>query len=541
MSIDVAHEKLPPPRPTTKMRVHASALVDAQRERLSSVVAEISYDDRVRIRHGFGHAQSDIAAIRAVDVTARVPDAVCYPSNETECQGLIDLARAVGLVLLPFGGGTNVAQMLLCPTHEQEPRPIISVDMSRMCRVLWVDQVNGLARVEAGITGRALNEALLQYGVTMGHEPDSFEFSTLGGWVATKASGMKKNRYGNIEDIVREVSVLSAGGGPLWQHHAPGTSRDAFGRVACGVELKDLVIGSEGNFGLIVDATIRVSALPAVSEFDSVLLHSWSDGVAFMRDLAGAGANKPVSVRLVDNEQFRLGQVLKGGGGGVVSALQKMLVTRGRGFEPKEMVAVTLKLEGSADEVALQKKNVKASARRFGGMVAGASSGEAGYNLTYAIAYLRDFGLSFGLVAESFETFVNFSNLSVMVAGVKAAVREEHRARGIAGVALVSARITQLYSEGACVYFYYMMDGSGLKNPSAVFDEIEATARATILELGGSVSHHHGIGKHRARVLEEASGAGFKEAVRAVKDSLDPGNVFGARNGLCGGGGGGGQ
>ena len=579
VAINVAREKLPPPKRGSRVAVHGSGLSTGQRRSLEAA-AEVSYDARVRVRHGHGHSQSDIYAVRQKKVEGRVPDAVVFVRSEDECRAVIEVAQEEGIVLVPYGGGTNVAQCLLCPGRDREERCIVSVDMRKLNKVLWVDRVNNLARIEAGITGRELNEQLGALGFTIGHEPDSFEFSTLGGWVATKASGMKKNRYGNIEDIVKEVVVLTAqnGGkkeeeeeeeedgeekkkekeqdsdaadegreGGMWQFHrnAKGGGdgdggRDAFGRVSCGVELKDLVIGSEGNLGLITTCVCRVRPLPKQAEFDSVLLHDFADGVAFMRDLQReSGSSIPASVRMVDNEQFRLAQVMKGeegggGGGGVKGALQKLLVTRWKGFRVKDMVGVTIKYEGSAAEVRAQKEAVKEAVKRGNGLQAGGESGKAGYDLTFAIAYLRDFAMTYGLIAESFETFVKYSNLEGMVEEVKKAVREEHRERGIAGRALVSARVTQLYEEGACVYFYYIMDGSGLKNASKVFDEIELAARAVIMENGGSLSHHHGIGKHRAEALnEKVNGEGYKKVLKGVKDSFDPDNVFGVGNGFC--------
>ena len=222
---------------------------------------------------------------------------------------------------------------------------------------------------------------------------------------------MKKNRYGNIEDIVKEVVLLTAGGSPkngggeereeMWQHHEGG-GMVAYGRVSCGVELKDLVIGSEGNLGIIASCICRVRPVATRFEFDSVLLHDFSDGVSFMRELKKvAGVNMPVSVRMVDNEQFRLAQVMKGGeGGGVVSGLKKLLVLRGYGFKVKSMVGVTLKYEGNEEEVRAQKRAVEKCVKACHGVQGGGEGGKAGYDLTFAIAYLRDFALTYGLVAE---------------------------------------------------------------------------------------------------------------------------------------------
>ncbi|MFW5995068.1 MAG: FAD-binding oxidoreductase, partial [Spirochaetia bacterium] len=159
----------------------------------------LDFSDEVRLRHGHGHTQEDIWAIRYGSV-ARVPDLVVYPGSEEEAQKLVQAAAEHGVVLIPYGGGTNVSEALRCPA--EETRMIVSVDLKRMHRIRWIDPKNRTACIEAGARGRHIEETLAPYGFSIGHEPDSIEFSTLGGWIATNASGMKKNRYGNIEDIV---------------------------------------------------------------------------------------------------------------------------------------------------------------------------------------------------------------------------------------------------------------------------------------------------------------------------------------------------
>ena len=171
VTINVAREKLPAPRVNSKIVVQGSTLSLEQRQSLERV-CECSYDDRIRVRHGYGHSQSDIYALRQKKIAGRVPDAVCYVKNEEDCKSLIKVAEKEGLVLVPFGGGTNVAQMLLCPSKEKERRCIVSVDTRKLNRVLWVDEANGLAKIEAGMTGKEIGEELGKRGFTLGHEPD---------------------------------------------------------------------------------------------------------------------------------------------------------------------------------------------------------------------------------------------------------------------------------------------------------------------------------------------------------------------------------
>ncbi|HEY9856023.1 MAG TPA: FAD-dependent oxidoreductase, partial [Stenomitos sp.] len=170
---------------------------------------QLSSEPRVRLRHGHGHTQADMFAIKHGRLP-RVPDLVVYPTDEDQVQALVEAAHRHGATLIPFGGGTNVTEALRCPSDET--RVIVSVDMRRMNRILWIDPVNRMACIQAGAVGRTIMRQLAEYGFTMGHEPDSVEFSTLGGWISTHASGMKKNRYGNIEDLVLALSAATPQG-----------------------------------------------------------------------------------------------------------------------------------------------------------------------------------------------------------------------------------------------------------------------------------------------------------------------------------------
>jgi len=167
-----------------------------------------------------------------------------------------------------------------------------------------------------------------------------------------------------------------------------------------------------------------------------------------------------------------------------------------------------------------------------GGILAGASVGKAGYDLTFAIAYLRDFALNYNILGESFETFVPWSKLSQTIEATKCKIRCEHRSHALPGVPFVCCRITQLYDDGACVYFYFCMDIDGVSNPSNVFSGIERSARQEILDNGGTLSHHHGLGKIRSQFLSQIYSQGHINSIVAVKEALDPCNIFGVRNGV---------
>jgi alkyldihydroxyacetonephosphate synthase len=510
-------------------RIVPSRATQSLRDALAEHFADgqVSDDDEQRLRHGHGHTQEEMYAIKFGTIP-RIPDLVVWPEDEDQVVALVEIAREMDVCLIPFGGGTNVTDALRCPTDEQ--RPIVSVDMRRMNRVLWIDTENRIACIQAGAVGRHIMEQLATHGFTMGHEPDSVEFSTLGGWISTHASGMKKNRYGNIEDIILDFNMVTSGGRIERSGVAP--------RESVGVDARRYILGSEGSFGIITQAVVRLFPLPEVQEYGSVLFPSFEQGVGFMYDLA-ATPDVPASVRLVDNLQFQFGAALKpekGSLGKLLGKLQKFYVLKMLGFDADKMVACTLVFEGGREEVRRQEATVYRIAKEHGGFKAGPENGRRGYQLTFSIAYIRDFVMNHWVLAESFETSMPWDRVLDLCERVKARVNEEHRKRGLPGTPFISCRVTQIYPTGVCVYFYMAFYYKGVENPAHVFCEVERAARAEILAAGGSLSHHHGIGKHRENFLPEIMSPALLEWNRGTKRAVDPGNLFGASNqGLRGG------
>jgi len=491
-------------------------------DEIRKTVAEdqIVTDSAVRLRHGHGHTVSEINAVRS-NGFERVPDYVVYPKDESQVAAIVRAAAHHNVVLMPYGGGTNVTEALRCLPYED--RPIISVDMTRMDRIEWIDPVNRMAKIQAGAAGRLIQAQLAEHGFTMGHEPDSVEFSTLGGWIATNASGMKKNRYGNIEDILLDVTVVSALGKLERSQVVP--------RESIGLDPKLWIIGSEGSLGIITSAVVKLFPVPASREYGSVIFRTFEEGVAFMYDLAQQDSY-PASVRLVDNLQFQFGQVLKPVSHGtkrLKSKAQKWLVTGPLGYDPNKMVAVTLVFEGTHEEVDRQERMVYRLAKRHGGMKGGAENGKRGYLLTFGIAYIRDFVLQHHILAESFETSVPWTQAQSLIDRVKKRIYDTHAERGLPGTPFVSCRVTQIYETGCCVYFYMAFYAQGVENAVEEYHHIETAARKEVLEAGGSISHHHGVGKLRLPFVSDIMSPAMERWREQVKCALDPQNVFAAQ------------
>lgn len=311
----------------------------------------------------------------------RIPDVVTWPTSHNEVVKLVDIANRHNVVLLPYGGGTSVSGASTCP--QREKRMICSLDTSQMNRMVWLNKSNLTVCFEAGIVGQDLERTLRAEGLTVGHEPDSYEFSTLGGWVATRASGMKKNVYGNIEDLVVQVKMVTANGVLERECTAP--------RVSCGPDFNHIIMGSEGTLGVITEVVLKVRPLPPVRRYNSLVFPNFQSGVDFMREVAKRRC-QPSSVRFMDNEQFILGQSLKPPKGwmdGFMDYFKKMYVTSIKGIDLNQICAATLLFEGELEDVNRQEELIISIAKKYKGFVGGSHNGERGYIMTFVIAYMR--------------------------------------------------------------------------------------------------------------------------------------------------------
>ena len=478
----------------------------------------VSIDGQERLRHGHGHHLEEIYQL-LFEQLERVPDVVVSPQDDTQIATTLRIAQEFGALVIPYGGGTCVSMALHCVVQD---RVIVSLDMRRMNRIEWIDPVSKTASIQGGAVGRVLEEQLREHGFTLGHEPDSIEFSTMGGWVATAASGMKKNRYGNIEDIVLDVTVVTAQGEQVETRPFPRTSH--------GLNVAKLAIGSEGLLGVISRVIVRLHSAPEVQRYGSLVFPTWRDGLAFMEELSTWQAT-PASVRLVDNMQFQFGRALKpAGSSAFMQSLQKFLVSRVKGIDLEQMVACTLVYEGQDEEQRSLEQRVLRLAKKFSGFGAGGAAGEDGYKLTFGIAYIRDFLLQYWTLGDSFETSVPWGKVDAVIDAVKSAILQSHRDCGLLGHPFVTARVSQIYPTGACLYFYIGFHYKGVENPLAVFRQIEHEARIAILDAGGALSHHHGVGKIRAPYLYRVQSSEARAWADRLRSALDPEGLFRSGN-----------
>lgn len=450
----------------------------------------------------------------------RVPDVVVFPRSESDVVKVVKLADEMNAVIQPYGGGTNVTGALTIPLDEQ--RLVISVNMQWMNELIDIDEENNIAHFQSGITGLAMESLLRERGFTCGHEPDSVEFSTLGGWISTNASGMKKNTYGNIEQIVKQINLVTPKGKLQSLHNTP--------RNSLGVDLKQILFGSEGSLGVITSATIKIHRVPEVTKYGCFVFRNFQSGIGALKAIQESQL-KPASIRFVNNLEFRLGQSLTPKKT-LKKKLQEFFLYKVLKFDKKKICAAIAVFEGSKELVNLQEKNLKKICSKHKAVPAGETNGMRGYFATLSICYIRDFMNKMGIIGETFETTVPWSKISEILQRVEQALEEFTSTFNIPGKPYLGYRITQLYQSGVCLYFTLGFFTKGLKDPVGIYKTIETELRKIILESSGSLSHHHGIGKLRQDFILQLLSPQYVTALRDFKKSFDPNDMFALQNGV---------
>jgi alkyldihydroxyacetonephosphate synthase len=480
-------------------------------ELLSHSHGQLSVDEIYQIMYG------DFKQIDVVDI-------VVYPTNVSEIELLYNESKNKNYKIIPYGGGTNVTGCLLIHKKKHpEKKLYISVDMRNYNKILHVNTKSNYAIIQSGACGKEIEDGLNKLGYTMGHEPDSYEFSTLGGWISTYASGMRRNKYGNIEEIVIDFDYVNEHSKKQFQ-----VDRCEYNvvRHSHGPKTINLFFGHEGNFGIITDVLVNIKKIPETKLYESILFHKMSDGISFLKKVNENGIY-PSSIRLVDNEQFKFGQSLKPEKSWlnkIIDNLKKIYLFSFLGFELNKMVACTIMVEGTATYCDFTINEIKRLAHLYNGVLGGSENGRAGYNLTHAIAYIRDFLQEYGFIGETFETSIEWDKIEDMAESVKTVLHNESK-NYINTTPFLSYRISQTYNTGVCVYFtfgFYKDEDKTPNNGIDIYHILEKKMRKVMKEKGGSISHHHGIGQIKSCELNPK----YTELNKKIKHLFDKKNVF---------------
>ena len=509
--VDVTREPVPP-KSIDELDVPAPQISDEVRGRVTDAVGatHVTYDDLDRVVHTYGKSLRDLLRLRAGDLP-RVPDAVVYPGSEDDVRALVDLAGEADLVLIPFGGGSNISGSLH-PLPE-ETRTVLSVDLGRLDQVLEVDEDSGLARVQAGVLGPDLEEQLGRRGWTMGHFPDSFTHSTLGGWVATRSSGMQSDKYGDIAHITRGMRVVQPSG-TLVVRPVPST--------ATGPSTREMVLGSEGRLGIITEVTVQVHRIPENRVIQAYLFPSWEAGLAAMQEISTSDAHPSVTrVSDANETEFSLSTRKASKGFSVSSTVGTQLFKflERRGWDLSQACLSFIGFEGGRAHVAHEKSIVSAIVKAHGGVGLGKGPAVLYDQKKFDTPYIRDFFLDRGGAADVSETAAPWSKLLPLYNSVVENVRKTYADLGVTG--WIMCHLSHSEHSGACLYFTFAFAHDGV-DPIAQYDRVKEALQGTFIEAGGTLSHHHAVGTEHSRWLGDDISEQGVLMVQGVIDTVDP-------------------
>jgi alkyldihydroxyacetonephosphate synthase len=538
---------------------------------VEAVGAEHVRDDRLeRVVHAYGKSLRDLLRLRAGDV-GRLPDVVVYPGSEGEVSLVLAATEAADAVVVPFGGGTNISGSLEPPRSES--RPVVSVDLGRLDRLLDVDAEAQLARVQAGVRGPSLEAQLGAAGWTMGHFPDSFTHSTLGGWIATRSSGMQSDRYGDISEITRAVRVVTPVG-ILATRPMPASST--------GPSVREMILGSEGRLGIITEATVQVHRIPEERVILGYFFPTWSAGLAAMAELAASDAT-PSLTRVSDaNEtQFSLATAKAGSlRSKLESAALKAYLRRVKKFDLDQACLSFIGFEGGAAHVKAQRKAVGRIVAGHRGVCVGPGPGRLYDQKKFDTPYIRDYLLERGGLADVSETAAPWSRLVELHNRVGDSARKAFAEIGVTG--WIMCHLSHSYHSGACLYFTFAFKPAGAPAAGGVagaalvpvggsggvageaegeagealaggaagalaggaagalaggaagalaggaagalaqYDRVKSAVQQAFVDHGATLSHHHGVGVEHARWLAEDISPAGVTMIRALFEGIDP-------------------
>jgi alkyldihydroxyacetonephosphate synthase len=513
LDLDVEQVRGAPPA-FTDLDVPPAALAAPLRAALERAVGRehVSTDALDRIVHARGKSLRDLVRHRAGDL-GRVPDVVVRPGAEHDLVSIMQAALDADAVLIPFGGGTNISGSLEPPAADA--RTVVSVDMSRMSRVLEVDPASRLARVQAGVFGPHLEEQLGARGWTAGHFPDSFTHSTLGGWIATRSSGMQSDKYGDVADLTRAVRVVTPSG-VLATRPVPHAST--------GPSVREMVLGSEGRLGTISEATIHVHRVPERRTILGYLFPDWPRALAAMQELAATDEVSPSVTRVSDANETRFSFATRKHPSPLDRVKSKALATylrRRRGFDVDAMCLAFIGYEGSQAHVAAQRRAVGRITGRHGAVCIGAGPGALYDQKKFDTPYIRDYLLDRGALADVSETAAPWSALPGLYADVMSRAHAAFADLGVRGY--IMCHLSHSYHAGACLYFTFAFQPGAAGEPLAQYDHVKSAIQQTFIDAGGTLSHHHGVGTEHARWLEQDISAPGVAMLQALFEGVDPG------------------
>ncbi len=467
----------------------------------------LTTDAADRVFHARGQSLPDWVALRSGRIDA-FPDGIVYPTSEEEVRALFDYAQQTGARLIPYGGGTSVVGHI---NPLVNAAPVLTVDLSQLNHLIDLNETSHLATFEAGVCGPDLERQLREHDYTLGHFPQSWELSTLGGWIVTRSSGQQSYHYGRIEDLMAGGHVESPCG-PIELLPLPAS--------AAGPDLRHLILGSEGRFGVVTRAIMRVQKLPEVDNFYGIFFHDWQSGVDAVREVAQA--QTPVSMMRLSDAQ-ETDTTLK------LSGKDQLVGWARRGLNALDYKSnralLILGVTGSASATRHAYREAASIARSHGGLLTGQTIGKLWRKSRFLTPYLRNTLWERGYAIDTLETALPWSKVVPTAAAIKAAIRDALQA--LNGRVLVFAHLSHVYADGASIYVTYVWRRASDPDQTLQhWQSMKTAASVVIVANGGTISHQHGVGLDHKPYLKVEKGAIGLQMIEAVRHALDPDRIL---------------
>jgi len=444
-------------------------------------------DKEQRVRHAKGQSLPDWLAMHSGDIDI-FPDGVAFPENRQDIQALLQWSQQENIELIPYGGGTSVAGHI---NPLKSSRLIITVDMSRLNQLLDLDDKSHIATFGAGTPGPMVEAQLRAKGYTLGHFPQSFELSTIGGWVASRSSGQQSLRYGRIEQ-------LFAGG--IMETFEGALELPSFPASSAGPDLKEIVLGSEGRFGIISEVKVRVSKVADKEQFSVVFFPDWQQATEFCRQIVQQRIQ--LSMLRVSNAMETKTQLKLAGHENAIKWLERYLNLRGAN---QKKCMLTFGLTGSRAQISASKKQLKPLLKKYKGVSTGKSLGKRWSENRFKFPYLREALWEKGVVVDTLETATDWHNVDNLMAKV-----ENSLSTGLSEnnqKVHVFTHLSHVYGQGCSLYTTYLFcNGKNYPQTLNQWQILKHAASTTIVENGGTISHQHGVGKDHAPYLSIEKG-----------------------------------
>lgn len=470
-------------------------------------------DKKSRLVHAAGKSFRDLWLMRHGQVQF-APDCVVYPDTEEDVALVVRAAHEHGVVLVPFGGGSNIAGCLV--PSDRGGRMVVSLDMCRMHRVLEVDRYSLTARIQPGVYGQHLEDQLAEHGVTLGHFPDSFLHSTLGGWVATRSAGMQSDIYGKIEDMVISLRMVTPSG-TIITRTVPKSSN--------GIDIKHLCIGSEGILGVITEVVVQVHHKPEKEDWYGWLFPDFTSGLDAIHE-CHRGDCMPTVTRLNDPKKTALSFAFKHPKTGIKDKIAKVFkwyIGNVKNIDFNQCCLMVVKYEGTQQTFNRIKNRVTTIYKKHRGVCLGAEPGRSFAKVKFDFPHLRDYVMDRSIMADVSETATTWDNLRTLHESGLADVEQAIKDTGVD--AWVGCHLSHSYRTGASLYFTFgCLQREGREIEQYLY--VKKAAEDAFMKNGGTLSHHHAVGtEHLPWVEEDLSPTGLK-AVKALKAGLDPNDIM---------------